>query len=476
MGYTYDIQYCSTNNFGQADGLSRLPIGPDKDFDKQDPGETSLVALIQKELQQDLPLRASQIAKATQKDSILLQVYNFILSGWPLTITDNFQAYYRIRDELSTSNGCITWGLRTIIPNCFRNSLLNYLHSSHPGMTRMKVHARRYFWWPSMDKEIEDIVRKCSSCTENSKQPTKAPLSPWPVPDQPWKRIHMDFMGKFMGLYFLIIVDAFSKWIEVVTMHNPSTKATIDALSSLFARYGLCEIIVSDNGSQFTSTEFNEFCARNGIKHITTSPGHPQSNGQAERYVDTVKSALKKGLQNGGNISDVLLNFLFHYRTTPHATTNATPAELLLKRQLRTVLDLLRPNTFDPSHAARCRYQRNFDQHTKARYFQANNTVLVRDFRNSSNKIQWTPGVLINRQGARLWTVKVGNHIWRRHENQIKHREWSTDEDVISMDPTATTTDHNRCSSTSSSTDQGSPILRRSGRVKKTVKRLIEEI
>ncbi|CAF4699473.1 unnamed protein product, partial [Rotaria magnacalcarata] len=79
-------------------------------------------------------------------------------------------------------------------------------------------------------------------------------------------------------------VDAYSKWIEVATMHNPSTKATIDVLSSLFARYGLCEIIVSDNGTQFTSTEFSEFCARNGIKHITTSPGHPQSNGQAEKY------------------------------------------------------------------------------------------------------------------------------------------------------------------------------------------------
>ncbi|CAF1238950.1 unnamed protein product [Rotaria sordida] len=313
--------------------------------------------------------------------------------------------------------------------------------------------ARRYFWWPSIDKEIEDLVRKCSNCTENSKQPTKAPLSPWPIPDQPWKSIHIDFVGKFMGLYFLIIVDAFSKWIEVITMHNPSTKATIDALSSLFARYGLCGTIVSNNGTQFTSTEFTEFCVRNSIKHSTTSPGHPQSNGQAERY-DFITE--KK-------ISDVLLKFLFCYSTTPHATTNSTPAELFLKRQLRTVLDLLRPNTFHPSDTARRRYQRNFDEHTKERYFQKNNKVLVQDFRYDPNKIKWTPGLLIDRQGFRIWIVKVGHHTRRRHENQIKHREWSTDDDVITTDPTITTTDHNKCSSTSYSTsEQDLQVLRRS--------------
>ena len=195
----------------------------------------------------------------------------------------------------------------------------------------------RYFWWPSIDKQIEEVVRQCPNCTENSKQPIKVPLSPWPVPDQSWKRIHLDFMGKFMGLYFLIIVDAHSKWIEVVTMNNPTVKVTIDALFSLFARYDLCTGIVSDNGTQFTATEFAEFCACNGIKHITNPPIYSQFNGQAERYVGTVKSALKKGVHNGGTISDVLLKFLFCCRTTPHTTTNSTPAELFLKRQLRTV-------------------------------------------------------------------------------------------------------------------------------------------
>ena len=107
-GYVYEIEYRSTLNFDHVDGLSRLPIGPDKDFNNQEPGEISLIASIQRKLQQNLPLHAAQIAKATQKDPILVQVYNYTLSGWPLSITDNLQPYYRIRNELSTSHGCLT--------------------------------------------------------------------------------------------------------------------------------------------------------------------------------------------------------------------------------------------------------------------------------------------------------------------------------------------------------------------------------
>ena len=171
-------------------------------------------------------------------------------------------------------------------------------------------------------------------------------------------------------------------------MNNITTTNTINALLTLFSHYGLCEEIVSDNGTQFTGGEFAEFCARHGIRHTKTSPGHAQSNGQAERYVETVKLALKKGIAEGGSISEVMMKFLFSYRSTPHATTNVSPAELFLKRQLRTVLDLLRPTTVDLSHKARERYKKNFDRNTREREFHPGDTVIVRDFRNAQNKIK----------------------------------------------------------------------------------------
>ncbi|CAF1110241.1 unnamed protein product [Adineta ricciae] len=485
MGYSYKIEYRSTHEFGQADGLSRLPVGPDEIFDSQDPIESRVVAVIQEELQSDLPLRAVQIADATRKDLDLHKVYTYVLSGWPSDVSDNIRPFYRIRNDLSTSNGCLVWGLRTIIPACFRNKLLNHLHSTHSGMGRMKADARRYFWWPSLDKDIEDLAKQCRTCSEHSNQPPKVPLQQWPVPEVPWKRIHIDFMGKFLDNYYLIVVDAHSKWLEVIVMKTITTTATVNALLLLFSHYGLCEEIVSDNGTQFTSDEFVQFCERHGIRHLRTSPGHPQSNGQAERYVETVKSAITKGTADGGTLSDVLTKFLFSYRSTPHATTNVSPAELFLKRQLRTVLDLVRPTATDVSSKTRARYQRNFDCKTRHRDFQSGDTVIVRDFRSSQNKIKWVPGILLSRIGNRNWKVQVQQQTWKRHENQIQSRQWSTDDDdVITVDsdqPLASQTNQPQQGSvTRKDPPRQTPIqpqiLRRSSRVRKPVKRLIQEI
>ncbi|CAF0711795.1 unnamed protein product [Adineta steineri] len=479
MGYNYIIEYRSTTNFGQADGLSRLPVGPDKQFDDEDPTDSRTIASIQMELQEELPLRASQIARATRQDILLYQVYTYILSGWPSTTPDNLQSYFRIRNELSTSQGCITWGLRTIIPHCYRKQLLDHLHSTHAGCGRMKSEARRYFWWPSLDKEIENVAKQCESCSLNSKQPAKSPLNQWPVPELPWQRIHIDYMGRFFNKFFLIIVDAHSKWLEVAIMDLITTTATIETLYSLFSRYGLCEEIVSDNGTQFTSKEFSDFCARHGIRHLRTSPGHPQSNGQAERYVDTVKSAIKKGISGGGgDLKQVLIKFLFSYRSTPHATTNISPAELFMKRQLRTVLDLIRPTAKDTSSAAQERYKHNFDRHTKEREFNVGDKVIVRDFRNATTNVKWTPGILINPIGNRLWNVQVDQQQWKRHENQIQLRYWNNNDDdvLIEIDQTPVSPDSQPNQQPQQQHIHQQPQLRRSSRDRKPVKRLINEI
>ena len=101
------------------------------------------------------------------------------------------------------------------------------------------------------------------------------------------------FCRSFLGKTFLILVDAHSKWPEVVTMSGTTSQSTIEVLRSLFSRYGLPEQIVSDNGTQFTSDEFAQFIEWNRIKHIRSAPYHPSSNGLAERFVQTLKGAIK---------------------------------------------------------------------------------------------------------------------------------------------------------------------------------------
>ncbi len=112
-------------------------------------------------------------------------------------------------------------------------------------------------------------------------------MQQWDWPEKPWTRIHVDHAGPFLGKTLLVIVDASSKWIEVFIVPSTSTAATVDKLRLVFATHGLPEVLVSDNGTAFTSGEFKEFMQRNGVKHMTPAPYPPASNGLAERAVQT---------------------------------------------------------------------------------------------------------------------------------------------------------------------------------------------
>ncbi len=180
---------------------------------------------------------------------------------------------------------------------------------------------------------------------EQASKPAVAPLHPWVWPNSPWKRIHIDYAGPFLNKMFLVVVDAHSKWPEVIQMSSTTSQNTTEALQALFARYGLPEQIVSDNGAQFTSQEFSDFVQANGIKHIRSAPYHPSTNDQAERFVQTFKRAMKAGEREGRSLKTRLAQFLLSYRSTPHATTNVSPSKLFLQRKIRTRFDLLKPST-----------------------------------------------------------------------------------------------------------------------------------
>ena len=122
--------------------------------------------------------------------------------------------------------------------------------------------------------------------------PTSAPLHPWIWPSQLWARVHLDFAGPFINRDFLIAVDDFSKWPEIIEMTSTTAANTIKVLRDMFARYGLPEQLVSDNGLQFVSSEFCEFCKSNRIKHYHVAPYHPASNGLAEHMVQSFKQSI----------------------------------------------------------------------------------------------------------------------------------------------------------------------------------------
>ena len=110
----------------------------------------------------------------------------------------------------------------------------------------------------------------------------------------------------------------------------------------MFAQFGIPEVVVLDNGTNFVSKEFEQFMQHNGVKHVTSAPVHPSSNGLVEHAVKTFKNVLSR--LKDGSITDRLSQSLFAYRNTPHATTKSTPVELMMGRRLRSTLDLAKPD------------------------------------------------------------------------------------------------------------------------------------
>ena len=277
----------------------------------------------------------------------------------------------------------------------------------------MKSLARSYVWWPGLDTDITTTVQRCNTCQINRPTPSKAPLHPWEYPSRPWSRIHIDHAGPFHGKQFLIIVDAHSKWIDVHIVNSTSSECTISKLRSIFATHGLPEQIVSDNGSGFTSSEFQKFLADNGVRQCLSSPYHPSSNGLAERAVQTFKNAVSK-LE--GPMEVRILKFLFKYRVTPQTTTGLSPAQLLMGRRLRTHLDLLHPDT---SKRVIDKQEKSISTNKAPRTFKIGDKLFAKNFHGP----QWIPVVVCKVSGPLSYHVKTEDEIvLRRHVHHLRIR------------------------------------------------------
>ena len=332
--YEYEISYKAGQTNGNADGLSRLPL-PVMPDSVPLPGETILLM----EHLEGTPVHSGHIKAWTKRDPVLSQVLRYTLEGWPKAVNSKeLTPYYTKRTELSVEDGCILWA-----------------HQSTPA---------------------------------------EAPLHPWEWPGLPWSRLHVDYAGLYKGEMFLIVIDAYTKWLEVHCMKSTTSNATIEKLREIFATHGLPATLVSDNGSNFTSSEFDEFMKRNGIKHIKVAPYHPASNGLAERAVRVFKVGFEK--MGEGSIQTKISPFLLRYRTIPHSTTGVPPSELLMKRKLHTQLDRIFPSVADRVRSKQSKQKAVHDYHAKERTLEEDQAVHAKDLR---YKKTWLPGTLVEKTG-----------------------------------------------------------------------------
>ncbi|CAL8071712.1 unnamed protein product [Orchesella dallaii] len=366
-----------------------------------------------------MPTTAAAIKKATAKDLILSRVISYSKSGWPAQLPEadkNLQPFFIRRYELTVVQDVLMWGIRVVIPSTLHLNVLQQLHDSHLGIVKMKSIARQFVWWPNIDEQIENTCKSCVHCQQNQPAPASAPLHPWQFPQRPWQRLHMDLAGPLDNNMFLIIMDAHSKWPEVFSMKNDTTSAAvISKMMEVISRFGIPEQIVTDNGRQFVSAEFGNFCKNNGIKHISVSVYHPRSNGEAERFVQT----FKKGMKTPGLPPDLRLQkFLFSYRATPHSTTGVSPAELLQGRKLRTAFDLFRPSVQSNVEQAQARQEKSYNHGVRFRQFSQGQDVWVKTF--GKNEETWTFGKVIKALGPVTYLVEVSGNQMRRHVDHLR--------------------------------------------------------
>lgn len=417
--YHYELKYRPGPQHGNSDLLSRLPVDPE-------PSSVPIpqeVILAIRAVEDSIPMSAAKIANFTTRDPTLSSVLNCVLGGWPLQCpTDEMSPYYRRKDELSCHDGCLLWGNRVLIPPQARTIVLQELHEAHPGIVRMKSLARSYVWWPGIDSDIENEVRKCSTCQLHRNMPAQAPVHPWEWPSIPWHRIHIDYAGPIENKWILIMVDAHSKYIEAFLTSSTSSQVTINKLRQSFATHGIPSVIVSDNATGFTSEEFETFCKNNGIKHTRSSPFHPSSNGLAERAVQTLKGGIQK---LPGDLETRMYRFLSRYRTTPQTTTGRSPAELLMGRKPQTRLDLLLPSL---TKKVTLKQSNMTDDHKQTRKLHLGDPVFALNFGRGP---KWLSGVISEQLGPLTYTILLQDHrVWKRHVDHIRYRSADAEGDA----------------------------------------------
>jgi hypothetical protein len=314
------------------------------------------------------------------------------------------------------------FGDRLVIPKSLQKVVIRQLHKGHPGIVNMKMIARSHVYWPKIDSQLEEFVKQCSNCQSIAKDPVKSLLYSWPTPEEPWERVHVDYAGPIKGKFYFIIIDSFSKFPVVYVTNTPNTSTTISKLAECFSMFGDPVKLVTDNATYFKSAKFEEFCLKNGIEHITTPAFHPQSNGQVERFVDTLKRALKK-MEGEGSVDEILPKFLKIYRTTPSRSTknNQSPADNIFKYKFKNEWRLLKPQSVPViirNHKEEAQFNKRHG--AKERKFRKGEKVAVKRFFN--NKSHWRDAIIIEKVGNVLYNVLISKtrKLIRAHANQIR--------------------------------------------------------
>ena len=343
QGYDFTIHYCPGKEMVIPDTLSQFSPwpGPDLSLD---------IAIHHAHI---MPDHKEAFKQAFVNDPEMWALADLIVTGWPKDIKEvprPLCPYWQHRDTLTIEDSLVLQGEALIIPPVKRERVLHQLHQFHQGIMKSQLLAHGSFFWLGINKAIKKVVCQCEACTQFQSQNAAAPLTPTPTPSCPCQMC-ATYIFTLKGIDHLVVGDFYSKMIFIWCLPpgQSNTNNVILLLKEMFSEHGIPKALCSDNGPQYASAQFANFCISRGISHETSSPHYPQSNGFTEACIKSIKHALQRAKYSGANPQLALLAL----RATPNDTKLPSPAELLYQYQLRTTIPAKICNN-DPSAIQVC--------------------------------------------------------------------------------------------------------------------------
>jgi hypothetical protein len=417
LNYDLDIVYTKGKFMHIADYLSRFY----PKLNQQPPEEEKCLKSIIHSLNVS-DERLIGFKQATEKDGILKALIVYYKNGWPndkSKIPEDIRFYFKHRNDIFVENGLVFMGDRLIVPKSLRSEMLVVLHEAHFGIVKTKRRAKELLYWPNMMNEIENYIGCCSLCEKNAPSNPKERMIPHEVPDLPFEKVACDILH-FRGKDFLVLIDYFSKWIELRELKNKTSAEIILHWSDVFSTFGIPLKLIADN-NPFNSFECREFARKWDFSIVTSSPHYPRSNGLAERAVGIAKGILKKSR----NFLEICTS-LMEYRNTPVKDMHYSPAQLLMNRRVRTKLPI-KKDLLVARFNEDVREQQSRKTHNNAKYYDRNakdrkpfgqgDNVLIKDGKS------WKRGKVVSKfHTPRSYTVSdEGGTILRRNSLHLKH-------------------------------------------------------
>ncbi|XP_063970809.1 uncharacterized protein K02A2.6-like [Lytechinus pictus] len=220
--------------------------------------------------------------RAIQDDS-----WGDLLASADAALQSEYRSLHEIRDQLTIAeNGSILLrDHRIVIPRSLRQRIINIAHEGHQGITKTKALLREKVWFPSIDRMTEHTIRDYLSCQMNSVDHAKEPLRMTELPQQPWTEVSVDFADLPNGDHMLVVIDDYSRFVEVEIVSSTAASQVIPKLDRIFSSFGVPSVVRTDNGPPFNGAYFNQFANYLGFKHRRVTPRWPQANGEVERFM-----------------------------------------------------------------------------------------------------------------------------------------------------------------------------------------------